>query len=112
MTRIAAAVARFGDDPRIEQVVICCVDKDLASASRASASCCATGCARSPTTRPASSRSSASDPTSIPDYLALVGDSSDGYPGPAGLGREERGGGAGEVPAPRGHPRIAARLGA
>ena len=33
-------------------------------------------------------------PRSIPDWLALVGDCADGYPGPAGLGREVGGGGA------------------
>ena len=27
-------------------------------------------------------------PASIPDYLALVGDAADGYPGSAGMGRE------------------------
>ena len=42
-------------------------------------------------------------PASIPDYLALVGDSSDGYPGLAGLGREVGGGGAREVWAHRKH---------
>ena len=36
-------------------------------------------------------------PASIPDYLALVGDSADGYPGPAGMGCEVGSGGAGEV---------------
>ena len=33
-------------------------------------------------------------PRSIPDWLALVGDSADGYPGLAGLGREVGRGGA------------------
>ena len=31
------------------------------------------------------------DPELIPDYLALVGDAADGYPGIAGIGREGRG---------------------
>ena len=58
---IATAVARFASDPRVEQVIICSVDKDLAQLVDGDrASCCATGCAGSPTTRPASSRSSAS----------------------------------------------------
>ena len=37
-----------------------------------------------------SSPSSACRPASIPDYLALVGDSADGFPGLPGLGRQER----------------------
>ena len=37
-------------------------------------------------TRPASSRSSVCFPASIPDYLALVGDAADGYPGLPGWG--------------------------
>ncbi len=41
---------------------------------------------RSATPR-ACARSSASTPSCIPDFLALVGDASDGYPGIAGIGR-------------------------
>ena len=37
-------------------------------------------------TKTASARSSASAPALIPDYLALVGDSADGYPGIPGIG--------------------------
>ena len=40
---------------------------------------------RSATRRPCA-KSSASTPALIPDYLALVGDSADGYPGIAGIG--------------------------
>ena len=36
---------------------------------------------------PACARSSASSPALIPDYLALVGDTADGYPGIAGIGK-------------------------
>ena len=32
MTRIAAAIDRFGADPQVEQVIICSVDKDLGAA--------------------------------------------------------------------------------
>ena len=41
-------------------------------------------------------------PASIPDWLALVGDSADGYPGLPGLGEDVRGGGARPLPAHRG----------
>ena len=53
-------------------------------------------------TRPGWWRSSACRPASIPDYLALVGDAADGYPGLPGLGREVGGRGAGEVRPHRG----------
>jgi len=83
---IATAVARFGDDPRLEQVVICSVDKDLAQ--------CVQGVRVVLRDR---MRTITYDedgvvakfgvhPGSIPDYLALVGDSSDGYPGLPGWG--------------------------
>ena len=57
---IAPALARFGDDPRVEQVV----DLQRRQGPRpvrlaATGWCCATGCGRSPTTRRASSRNSA-----------------------------------------------------
>ena len=41
-------------------------------------------------TKPASSQSSACAPASIPDYLALVGDAADGYPGLPGWGANPR----------------------
>src|SRR4029453_10988922 len=40
------------------------------------------------------------EPASIPDYLGLVGDSSDGFPGLPGWGSRS----AASVPAPYGHP--------
>ena len=43
-------------------------------------------------TKPASIAKFGVPPASIPDYLALVGDAPDGYPGPARLGREVGGG--------------------
>ncbi len=42
-------------------------------------------------------------PESIPDYLALVGDSADGYPGLAGVGSEVVGGRTRQVQASRIH---------
>jgi 5'-3' exonuclease len=83
---IAAGVARFGDDPRVEQVVICSVDKDLAQ--------CVSGervvlrdRMRTITYDEAGVVAKFGvAPESIPDYLALVGDSSDGYPGLPGWG--------------------------
>jgi len=83
---IATAVARFADDARLEQVIICSVDKDLAQ--------CVDGervvlrdRMRTITYDEAGVVAKFGvSPESIPDYLALVGDSSDGYPGLPGWG--------------------------
>ena len=83
---IATAAARFRDLPEVEQVVLCSPDKDLAQAV-------------------VGERAIAWDrrrdvvldeagvigkfgvpPASIPDWLALVGDSADGFPGLPGWG--------------------------
>ena len=82
-----AAAAAVGDaDPRVEQVLVCSPDKDLAQ--------CVKGKRvvqldrRKRTTRDAAAVREAFgvDPASIPDYLALVGDSADGFPGLPGWG--------------------------
>ncbi len=83
---IATATARFKDDPAVEQVVICSPDKDLAQMVSGSRVICwdrrreifldETGVVEKFGVRPAS----------IPDWLALVGDSADGYPGIPGWG--------------------------
>ena len=83
---IATAVARFSSDPGIEQIVICSVDKDLAQ--------CVSGDRvvlrdriRSITYDQAGVIAKFGvPPESIPDYLALVGDSADGFPGLPGWG--------------------------
>jgi 5'-3' exonuclease len=83
---IATAVARHLDDPRVEQIVICSVDKDLGQ--------CVTGDRvvlrdrmRNITYDEAGiEKKFGVLPASIPDYLALVGDSSDGFPGLPGWG--------------------------
>ena len=83
---IATAVSRFSGDPAVEQTIICSVDKDLAQ-------CVADGRVvlrdrmRGITYDEAGVMAKFGvKPESIPDYLALVGDSSDGYPGLPGWG--------------------------
>src|SRR5438093_4348151 len=83
---IATAVYRFSGDPAVEQTIICSVDKDLAQ-------CVADGRVvlrdrmRGITYDEAGVMAKFGvKPASIPDYLALVGDSSDGYPGLPGWG--------------------------
>jgi 5'-3' exonuclease len=83
---IATAAARWADDPVVDQIVIATPDKDLAQCvvgrrvvlwdRRRGITYDADGVLEKWGVRPAS----------IPDYLALVGDASDGYPGLPGWG--------------------------
>ena len=73
--------------------------------ARARGSCSSTAASGRSSTRTASIAKFGVPPASIPDYLGLVGDSADGFPGLAGLGRQERVGRARPVRPPRGHPR-------
>ena len=50
-------------------------------------------------------------PASIPDWLALVGDSADGFPGLPGWGAASAAGGAGALRAPGAHSRAGRGLG-
>jgi 5'-3' exonuclease len=84
---MATAAARWVADPEVEQVVICSPDKDLAQ-------CVTDGRVVQLDRRKGivfdqggvRERFGVS-PASIPDYLALVGDASDGFPGLPGWGR-------------------------
>ena len=83
---LATAVERFADD--VEEVVICTPDKDLAQ--------CVVGTKivqRDRRRRITYDEDGVREkygvsPVSIPDWLALVGDSSDGYPGLPGWGEK------------------------
>ncbi|MFN2484311.1 MAG: 5'-3' exonuclease H3TH domain-containing protein [Candidatus Limnocylindria bacterium] len=83
---IATATARWGDDPRVEQVVICTPDKDLAQCVRDGRVVMRDRMRRSTLDEEGVIAKFGVPPASIPDYLALVGDSSDGYPGLPGWG--------------------------
>jgi len=83
---LAAAAVAAARDPRVEQVVICTPDKDLSQ------------CVRGTRIVQLNRRTNITldefgvikkfgvPPESIPDYLALVGDAADGYPGLPGWG--------------------------
>lgn len=83
---LATAAARAAADRRVEQVVVCTPDKDLAQ--------CVVGARVVQLDRRAGRiRDEAGvrerfgvPPSSIPDYLALVGDAADGFPGLRGWG--------------------------
>ncbi|MBM3778759.1 MAG: flap endonuclease [Acidimicrobiia bacterium] len=83
---LAAAAAKAAADPRVTRVVICTPDKDLAQSVRG------TRVVQLDRVRKAT-RDEAGviarfgvPPASIPDYLALVGDTADGFPGLKGWG--------------------------
>jgi 5'-3' exonuclease len=83
---LGTAVARFKNEKSVEQIVVCSPDKDLAQLVSGSRIVCwdrrrdividETGVVEKYGVRP----------RSIPDWLALVGDSADGYPGILGWG--------------------------
>jgi len=83
---IAAAVARFGADDRIEQIVICSVDKDLGQLVDGDRIVLRDRMRRVTYDEAGITAKFGIGPQSIPDYLALVGDSSDGFPGLPGWG--------------------------
>jgi 5'-3' exonuclease len=83
---LAAAATAAANDSRVERVIICTPDKDLAQ------------CVRGSRVVQLDRRKNITrdelgvvakfgvEPASIPDYLALVGDSADGFPGLPGWG--------------------------
>jgi 5'-3' exonuclease len=123
---LAAGADVCARDHRVERVYICTPDKDLAQ-------CVADGRVVQLDRRTGEVRDDAGvqakfgvPPASIPDYLALVGDSSDGYPGLPGWGAKSasavlaRYGHIEDIPRsvrdwdvrPRGAPNLAATLAA
>ena len=83
---LAAGALAAANDPRVDQVIICTPDKDLAQ--------CVSGTRvvqLNRQTRVIRDEAGVIQkfgiyPASIPDYLALVGDAADGYPGLPGWG--------------------------
>ena len=81
----AAAVAGAGD-ARVERVIICTPDKDLAQCVRGTRIVQLNRRTRVTLDEAGIVQKFGVPPSSIPDYLALVGDSADGYPGLPGWG--------------------------
>jgi len=88
---LATVAARAAADPRVEQVVICSVDKDLAQCVRGTRVVLRDRMRTITYDEDGVRAKFGVDPTSIPDYLALVGDSADGYPGLPGWGARSAG---------------------
>jgi 5'-3' exonuclease len=83
---LAAAAAAAEKDPRVERVIICTPDKDLAQCVRGTRVVQMDRRRRTIRDEAGVIEKFGVLPGSIPDYLALVGDSSDGYPGLKGWG--------------------------
>jgi 5'-3' exonuclease len=83
---LAAAAAAAERDPRVERVIICTPDKDLAQCVRGSRVVQLHRRTRKTLDEAAVKEKFGVMPRSIPDYLALVGDAADGYPGLRGWG--------------------------
>jgi 5'-3' exonuclease len=78
---LAAGAAKFSALPEVEQVVVCTPDKDLAQCVTGSRVVCLDRMRRRVLDEPGVREKFGVGPKSIPDWLALVGDSADGYPG-------------------------------
>ena len=85
---LAAAAAMAAADARVEQVVVCTPDKDLAQCVRGDRIVQLDRRTRELRDESAVRKKFGVPPGSIPDWLALVGDSADGYPGLPGWGRK------------------------
>lgn len=83
---LATAAARWEGDPEVEQIFICTPDKDMAQCVRDSRVVCVDRMRRKLIDELAVIEKYGVPPRSIPDWLALVGDNSDGYPGIARWG--------------------------
>ena len=83
---LAAGAAAAAQDARVERVVICTPDKDLAQSVRGTRIVQLNRRTRVTMDEQGIIQKYGVPPLSIPDYLALVGDAADGYPGLAGWG--------------------------
>ena len=83
---LAAGAVAAARDERVDRVIICTPDKDLAQCVRGGRIVQLNRRTRITLDEAGVIRKFGVPPESIPDYLALVGDSADGYPGLAGWG--------------------------
>src|SRR5262249_39246072 len=83
---LAAAAVAAARDPRVEQVIICTPDKDLAQCVSGNRVVQLNRRTRTTIDEAGVIAKFGVAPASIPDYLALVGDAADGYPGLPGWG--------------------------
>ena len=85
---LAAAAQRAAASPAVEQVIICTPDKDLSQCVRGERVVQFDRRKREQRDERGVVARFGVGPASIPDYLALVGDSADGFPGITGWGEK------------------------
>ena len=85
---MAAAAVKAAADPRVDRVIVCTPDKDLAQVVSGTRIVQMDRRWRTIRDERGVVEKFGVLPESIPDYLALVGDSSDGYPGLPGWGEK------------------------
>ncbi len=83
---LAAAAAAADSDDRVDEVIICTPDKDLAQCVRGTRIVQLNRRTRAIRDEAGVVEKFGVPPASIPDYLALVGDAADGFPGLPGWG--------------------------
>jgi 5'-3' exonuclease len=83
---LASAAAIAAADPRVDRVLVCTPDKDLAQTVRGTRVVQMDRRARTIRDEAGVVAKFGVPPSAIPDFLALVGDSADGYPGLPGWG--------------------------
>jgi 5'-3' exonuclease len=88
---LATVAARLAADPHVERIVICSVDKDLAQCVRGERIVLRDRMRKITYDEAGVVAKFGVRPASMPDYLALVGDSADGYPGLPGWGARSAG---------------------
>lgn len=85
---IATAAAKFKKSKQVEQIIICSVDKDLTQMVEGNRVICWDRRREILLNEKGVIEKFGVSPESIPDFLALVGDSADGYPGIQGWGEK------------------------
>jgi 5'-3' exonuclease len=83
---LASAAAVLCDDPGAGQILICTPDKDLGQCVRGTRVVCLDRRKNAIVDEDAVRARFGVGPASVPDWLALVGDSADGFPGVTGWG--------------------------
>lgn len=85
---LAAGAAKYGADPSVTEVRVCTPDKDLAQTVRGTHVVLVDRRQKKSYDEDGVRAKWGVPPASIPDFLALVGDTSDGYPGIPGWGEK------------------------
>ena len=88
---LATAASRWRDAPGVEQVVVCSPDKDLSQCVVGSRVICRDRLRRADRDEEGVLKKFGVRPASMPDWLALVGDTADGIPGIPGWGEKSAG---------------------